>query len=133
MKKMASLVILLMLSQILPAPGLKVFPVSGGEVINPYTCITDAVAAVESGGGINIFNEKENAVGWFGIREIRVKDYNTQTGKNITLEQCYDYQVSKTIFLYYACRFRPDQAREIARDWNKSKTEIYWNRVKVFI
>jgi hypothetical protein len=134
MKKITFLIILVLITyQSLPAPGLVIIPISMPEAINPYEPILRAVARVESGSGVILCNEKENAVGWFGIREVRLRDYNQRTGKNITLDSCYNYQTGRMIFLYYACRFKPGEYRLIARDWNKSVTERYWNRVNAVL
>jgi hypothetical protein len=131
MKKMTALIILtVFLYQTLPAPGFMVSYLAKPESIKPYERIVNAITTVESSNGRNIFNEKENAVGWFGIRPIRLKDYCNRTSKHITLDQCYDYEVSKRIFLYYATVYNPDDYRLIARDWNKSKTEKYWHKVR---
>jgi hypothetical protein len=131
MKKMASLIILtVLLYQALPAPGLTVHYMEVPEVIKPYERIIKAVTTVESENGRFILNAKESAVGSFGIRPIRLKDYNQRAGKSLILDQCYNYEISKTIFLYYATKYNPDDFRLIARDWNKSRTEKYWYKVR---
>jgi hypothetical protein len=112
------------------APANHSLTVLRTEPINPFERILKAISDVESNNGTNLFNSKENAVGYFGIRPIRLLDYNLRTGKNITLDQCYDYETGKMIFLFFACKFNPNDYECIAKDWNKSRTDKYWNKVK---
>jgi len=77
-----------------------------------------------------MLNEKEQAVGYFGIRPIRLKDYNQRTGKSITLDQCYDYETGRMIFLFYASKYHPDDIKAICRDWNgNSKENKYYKKI----
>jgi len=97
MKRLLLITTLLMLFSSLPAPGFPRLFIAVGEPVNPYSRIIKAVIAVESSNGTNLFNAKENAAGWFGIRPVRLKDYNEKTGKNITHAECFDYEVGKMI------------------------------------
>jgi hypothetical protein len=85
------------------------------------------VVQVESRGDIFAYNPHEQATGAFQIRPIRLRDYNEKTGKNYTLDQMYNYEIAKSVFLY----FTNDQSYElVAKDWNKSRTNRYWKLVK---
>ena len=101
-----------------------------GERINPYTRILRAVIATESGGDVSAFNKTENAKGCLQIRPIRIRDFNRLTGKNYSHDDAFDYDKAVEVFMYYASHFDYRDERSIARDWNKSTTDKYWNIVK---
>lgn len=124
--------IILLLAIFIPAfsPVEKVCYIPESEVCRPYETIIKAVVMVESSGDTFAYNVKENAVGAFQIRQIRLDEYNRMTGENLKLVACYDYLISKRVFLFYACQFLPDDYKAISKDWNKSKTDKYWNKVK---
>ena len=109
------------------APELNCFYIF--QIVVNYDPLIKAVNIVEVGDGNDLYNEVENAVGWFQIRQIRVEDYNKRRGTNYKLEDFYDYELSKEMFLYYAKGKTFEQA---AKDWNGSgpKTIDYWNLVK---
>lgn len=91
--------------------------------------VIDALNWVEVKDGTDLYNEIEDAVGWFQIRPIRVKDYNERTGSNYKLTDFYDYELSKQMFLYYAQGKTFEQA---AKDWNGTGPETikYWDDIK---
>lgn len=123
--------ILCLFSGVLKAPEYKTVPVLVSEAVNPYIPIVNAVSMVESSGGIHLLNEKENAVGYFGIRPIRLRDYNQRTGKSITHQQCYDYETGKMIFMYYASQYDYRDIKGICVGWNGvSKRNLYYLKVK---
>jgi hypothetical protein len=123
--------LLIMLMRSLPAPGYARLVIIEGEAVNPYRPIIEAVTEVESSKGKNLYNAKEEAVGWFGIRPIRLNDYNKRTGKNITLDQCYSYEVGEMIFLYYASQIDYRDIKAICISWNGiSKRNLYYGKVK---
>ena len=70
------------------------------------------------------------ATGIAQIRPIMLRDYNGRAGESLTLEDCYKKQIRKKIFMFYASGYRPDQNKEIAKFWNRSKTDRYWRKVK---
>ena len=102
-------------------------------IIKPYEHIWKAVCTVESNGNVNAYNHKEQATGIVQIRPIKLKDYNHRTHSNYKLADCYKVDVSKKIFMYYAQKYNPNDHKHIAKDWNKSKTDRYWNKVKKHI
>jgi hypothetical protein len=128
---MTIIILFCFLSLKLSAPPDAKFYVAKSEVIAPYEAIIRAVTTVESANGKYLFNAKENAVGWFGIRPIRLRDYNKQTGKSYTLADCYDYEIAKSIFLFYATQFNPDDIKGICVSWNgKSLYNRYYQKIK---
>lgn len=118
-----------------PAPGLNVIYIVASEPVDPFEVLVNAIVQVESLGDPLAYNPVEEAVGAFQIRPIRVMDYNQRTGKNIKIENCYSYDVSKEIFLYYARLTGYPHYETIARNWNGSGvlTTEYWRRVKKYL
>ena len=87
---------------------------------------------VESAGDTLAFNQLEEAVGAFQIRQIRLLDYYQRTGINYTIEECYNFNISKEVFLYYARLTGYQDYETIARNWNGSgdATLDYWKKIK---
>jgi hypothetical protein len=120
-----------MFFEILTAPPNKTLCIFEGERINPYIRILKAITDIESSNGVILLNKKENAVGWFGIRPIRLNDYNIKTGKHITLKQCYDYEIGKMICMYYISQVDYRDIKGVAVAWNgKSKENKYYQKLK---
>ena len=103
--------------------------------IDAYERLIKAVVQVESGGDTLAYNIIEEATGAFQIRPIRLQDYNLRTGNKYKIEDCYNYDISKEIFLYYAKRINTPDYELIARDWNGSgrTTLDYWKKVKFYL
>jgi hypothetical protein len=114
------------------APEVKVAVIFISEPVNPYDRLIKAIVNVECSGDYLAYNVKEEAVGPFQIRPIRILDYNQRTGKKYKIENCFDFDVSKEIFLYYAEVIGYPDYEKIARRWNGSgKTTLeYWKKVK---
>lgn len=100
---------------------------------NPFEPLIEAIVFVEVGDGSDLYNEMEDAVGYFQIRPIRLNDYNKRTGENYTLDQMYDYDTAKKVFLYYAEIYQDWET--VAKRWNGSgpMTITYWNKVKAYL
>lgn len=113
-------------------------PVSGGLVVdvakpvNPFGKIIHAIGMVETKHDTLAFNAEENAVGYFQIRPIRLRDYNKRTSSKYALKDMYDYNTAEKVFLYYASLIGPYNNEKIARNWNGSgkKTRLYWRKVQ---
>ena len=103
--------------------------------INPYRSLIYATAMVETVGNPLAYNELENAVGIFQIRQVRVDEYNRRTGSKYTLPDMFNYSISEEVFLYFASKVGPYDFERIAKSWNGSgpKTESYWKRIKVYL
>ena len=113
----------------LPAPGYARLVIVEGEAVNKYDKLIKAIVKVESNNGKYTYNHSEGAVGHFQIRKVRIDDYNAKTGSNHALNDCFDYELSRKIFLYYT----QDRSFElVAKSWNGSGplTKVYWNKVK---
>lgn len=105
-------------------------------ILDPYRIdyepLIKAITKHESGGNVYAFNALENAVGAFQIRQCRIEHYNQITNSNYKLEDCYDYDLSKKIFLTFSYGKSYEKA---AKDWNGSgpMTVVYWEKVKKLI
>jgi hypothetical protein len=131
--KGALLVFFLLLSIRAAAPGFQVAFILVPEPIFPYDRLIKAVVQVESKGDTLACNLIEEAFGAFQIRPIRLQDYNERTGNKYMMTDCFNFKISKEIFLFYARRFPDDES--IARKWNGSgeNTAIYWEKVKSYL
>jgi len=112
------------------APADRVIYIEQPEAINYYTPLIYAIGMVEGKCDTLAYKPLEEATGYFQIRPIRLNDYNKRTGKTYTLEQMYDYEIAKKIFLYYT----DGRSYElVAKSWNGSgpKTLEYWKLVKL--
>lgn len=116
-----------------PVGNLLVIPESAE--INAFSNLMYAVGMVETMGNTLAYNELENAVGIFQIRQIRVDEYNRLTGSELTLADMFDYETSGKVFLYFAARIGPYNPEKIAKTWNGSgpMTELYWERIKEYL
>jgi len=114
------------------APGNNTVPVFEAKGINPYRKLISAIGMVETKHDTLAYNPEEEAVGFFQIRPIRIRDYNKQTGSNYTLADMYDYKIAERVFLFYAMQIGPYHQERIARSWNGSgpMTKEYWKKVK---
>jgi hypothetical protein len=117
------------------APVLNMGIILVSQPITPYDRLVNAVFQVESKGDTLAYNIIEEAIGAFQIRPIRLKDFNQRTGNHLELTDCYNFQISKEIFLYYAVKIGFQDYESIARKWNGSgeTTLDYWERVKSFL
>jgi len=115
------------------APDINVAYIGSFEPVDAYARLIKAVVKVESAGDTLAYNLSEDAVGAFQIRPIRLLDYYQRTGNNYKLEDCYNFEISKEIFLYYARQIGYQDYETIARNWNGSgeTTLDYWEKVKL--
>jgi hypothetical protein len=105
------------------------------EPINIYERLIRAIVMVESLGDTLAVNLPEEAYGAFQIRPIRLMDYYQRTGKNYKTEDCFNFEISKEIFLYYAENMGYNDYQSIARNWNGSgkMTIDYWEKIKKYL
>jgi hypothetical protein len=114
------------------APDVKVFYIPLSKPVDAYDRLVNAVVSVESAGDPLAYNQLEEAVGAFQIRPIRLLDYYQRTGINYKIDECFNFDISKEIFLYYARRTGYPDYETIAKNWNGSgkSTIDYWKKVK---
>lgn len=111
------------------APGNLTFNLAAVQPINEYDRLVAAITKVESRGDRWALNVKEQAVGPLQIRPIKLLDYNQRNKTEYQIQDCFSYDFSRQIFLYYAKGKTFEQA---ARNWNGSgeQTREYWNKIK---
>jgi len=109
-------------------PEHQVGYITSVEGINYYDPLIKAVVMVESRNGKYLYNDFEGAVGYFQIRKCRIDHYNKLTGSNYTLNDCYNYELSRKVFLYFA---KGKSYEKAAKSWNGSgkQTLAYWKLV----
>lgn len=114
------------------APDLKEIVILKSEPVNAYERLFLAVFQVECSGNLMAYNQLEEATGPLQIRPIRLLDYNLRTGNSYLLEDCYDFNISKKIFMYYARKTGYPNYELIAKNWNGSgkMTTDYWEKIK---
>jgi hypothetical protein len=108
------------------------------ELTTDYDQLIKAIFHYESGFNTLAYNPNEDAVGGLQIRQCRVDHFNKLTNKGYTLEDMYDFDKAKEVFLYFATHNYNGQPvkgkpyEQVAKNWNGSgpMTECYWERVK---
>jgi hypothetical protein len=134
-RKLIFMLSFLLMSFRVSAPEAKSFSIYEYPDIRPFTDLMNAIAMVETMGNPLAYNEFENAVGIFQIRQVRIDEYNRRTGNNFSLSEMYDPKLSEKVFLYFAARYGPYNLEKIAKSWNGSgpMTELYWKRIKEYL
>jgi hypothetical protein len=129
MKKLIFVILLIIPFQ-LSAPPNRCLVIAKEEGINPYLKIWEAVKVIESGNNNYAINFKEGAYGAGQIRKIKLDWYFQRTGIKHELRDCFDAEVSKSIFMYHMMQY-DDENKAIMR-WNGKgiKAEKYLKRVK---
>jgi hypothetical protein len=117
------------------APVSNSFVIIKSAPVEPYKKLIHAIGMVETMCDTLAYNPVEEAVGYFQIRPIRLKDYNKRTGSSYKMKDLFNYEISEKIFLYYASQIGPYDFERIARKWNGSgpRTIHYWNKIKKYI
>lgn len=117
------------------APEENYFIISESPGIRPFTDLMYATAMVETMGNASAYNEIENAVGIYQIRQVRIDEFNRRTGTNYNLTDMFDPELSAKVYLYFASLAGPYNLERIARAWNGSgpMTELYWRRIKEYL
>jgi len=135
-KKILSFTLLIIIFSIKSfAPSSNSLVIINNPAIEPFKDLIYAIGKVETNLDTLAFNPVEEAVGYFQIRPIRLKDYNERTGNNYTKQDLFNYKISENIFLYYASVIGPYNLEKIARNWNGSgpQTIYYWKQVKKYL
>ena len=127
--------LMMILSLKLLAPDLHQTVIVKEDPVKPFQKLIYAVGMTEGRCDTLAYNEKEDAVGFFQIRPVRLNEYNDRTGSSYTMNDMYNYQIAEKIFLYYASAIGPYNFEKIARSWNGSgpMTITYWKKVNKYI
>lgn len=132
MKKLILLLCFGIISSIAGPHNEKVIYIEESPVFRPLDALWDASVYVESSDNDNALNRLEGAFGCVQIRMIRLRDYNMRTGKSYKLQDCYNRQISKEIWFYYATQFHHSNYESICKAWNGrgKSNRIYWAKIK---
>jgi len=117
------------------APASNSMAIFESQRDEPFRKLINAIGMVETKFDTLAYNPEEEAVGYFQIRPIRVRDYNERTGSTYKTSDMYNYYISEKVFLYYASQIGPYNFEKIAKSWNGSgkKTIQYWMKVKKYL
>jgi hypothetical protein len=136
MKKMFMVIILALCNLVSFAPTANILYIPAAntiqKVITGYESLIAAIYFHESGFDPKAWNKEENAVGGLQIRQCRIDRYNELTGRKYKLEEMYDFNKAKEVFLYFADGKSYEQA---AKDWNGSgpMTITYWDNINYIL
>ena len=108
------------------------------ECTTDYDLLIKAIFHYESGFNTLAYNAEEDAVGGLQIRQCRLDHFNKLTNKGYTLQDMYDFNKAKEVFLYFATHnyngksVKGKTYEQVAKNWNGSGplTECYWEQVK---
>jgi len=114
------------------APAYPIIAIVDIEPINYYDPLIQAIIQVESGGNVMAWNQDELAAGPMQIRPCRINHYNRLTGSNYTITDCFDFEISREVFLYFS---HGKDFETASKNWNGSGslTETYWKKVKKYL
>lgn len=130
MKKILLLIFLIFISLENKAPIINELYVVKDIPVKPFKSIIYAIGVVESSLDTMAYNPREEAIGYFQIRQVRIDDYNKRTGEHFKLIEMFEYDKAERVFLYY-CRLY-DDVDEIILQWNCWSQE-YLKKVKKYL
>lgn len=132
---MKKIIILMCIAFLIPLAGLspanETLYIQKATPIQPLEHIWLAVCMVESSGNPLAYNSSEKAVGIAQIRQIRITDFNKQTGKSYQLKEMYDPKKSKEVFMFFALKIGEENTDIVIRKWNGSGRKTYEYLAKV--
>ena len=113
------------------SPVIKVTPKSAIA----YNELIDAVFTLESARDTMAYNPDEQATGGLQVTPGLLDEYNKLTDNSYTLNDMYDFEISKKIFMYYTTHDHNGKTVEksmerIADDWNGDRTGKYWGKIQ---
>ena len=117
----------------LSAPSAEYYPVIlMEEPLNNLEAIWWGVCKIESNHNSDVWIIDTNGKPSIGIAQIqqsRVDHFNRLTGKDYKHEDCFDAEISKEIFMFFARRIGNEE--QLIKSWNGSgpMTEIYYRKV----
>ncbi|MBN1226122.1 MAG: transglycosylase SLT domain-containing protein [Deltaproteobacteria bacterium] len=132
-------ILLLMLTFRAYSPGNHVLSVLRQEPIQPHEAIWKATCRVESNFNPYAVGDKhlkKHSYGVVQIRQSRLDDFYRETGIKYDVQDMFDPQKSKHVFMYYA-NFDNEVT---SRTWNggpngmqKKSTLKYWDKIKLYL
>ncbi|MEN6569020.1 MAG: transglycosylase SLT domain-containing protein [Rikenellaceae bacterium] len=136
MKRVLILLMLAACIKLSAPPPAQEFVILHEETLNNLEAIWQAVIKVESNGNPDAFSIDINGQPSVGIAQIqpsRIAHYNRLTGHSYSLADCFDPEVSKEVFMFFAKRIGNEE--KLIKAWNGSgpRTEIYYNKVRRYL
>ena len=133
---MATILLLMIALKLTAPPGADIPVILKQEPLNNLEAIWLAVVQVESNGNPDAFCIDINGLPSVGVAQIqpsRIAHFNRLTGASYTLADCFDAEVSKRVFMYFARRIGNEE--RLIKAWNGSgeMTEIYLTKVKRYL
>lgn len=130
MKKMTILFLTIMICLKLSAPPSGAVAIFHDPGYNPFTSLWDATCIVESGKDRFAIGDNGKSYGIAQIQQSRLNDYFNRTGIHYTLQDMFDVQKSRQIFMYYC--FSPYHFEAISRSWNGGNNYLRIKATKVY-
>lgn len=120
------------------APGINAILIEKAKALSKFDKLIEATAWVESRNNPMAYNPFEGAYGALQIRKCRIDEFNKLTNSHYTLQDMYDFDKAKIVFVWYAEQLREPEV--IARCWNGGpygmrikQTVAYWDKVKAYL
>lgn len=116
-------------------PGYQVVVILRPEPLTNLEAIWAAVCQVESSGNrwaVN-FEKGGHSVGIAQIRQVRINHYNRLTGKDYILQDAFDPEISREIFMYFARRIGNEDKLIMAWNGSGPETVEYLKKVKAVL
>ncbi len=144
MKKLLLLLCFGIISAIAGSPNhMKTIYIPFAPVYRPFEPLWRAVCTVESSNDPNAIGDKKlkhKSYGIAQIRQTRIDDYFRQTGIRYTTKEMFDTTKSKSVFMFYAMQYSPNDIESVARSWNggargikKHSTKKYYRKVLKYL
>ena len=137
---MKVIIILIMFFRSLAAPPSDAVAIFESESINPFENLFKAVCQVESSGNQFAIGDNGKSYGISQIQQSRLDDYFNRTGIRYTLQDMFDVQKSRQIFMFYAQLHGPYQAEALCREWNSGPrwrqikaTKVYYRKIQAHL
>jgi len=134
MKKLIFLFLLMSMKLSAP-PSISIPTILRPEPLNNLEAIWHAVIMVESNGNPDAFCIDINGQPSVGIAQIqpsRIAHYNRLAGTSYMLKDCFDPEISKEVFMYFARKIGNEERLIMAWNGSGPLTEIYLAKVKQF-
>ena len=127
------IIMFLIAAKLTAPPGSQVPVIIQQQPLNNYEAIWRAVCQVESNCNHWAVNYEKGgfSCGIAQIRQVRIDHYNKLTGKSYVLDDAFNSEISKEIFMFFAYRIGNED--KLIRSWNGAgpQTYKYLNKVKL--
>ena len=124
-------------------PTSKAITIFEAKPLKPYEKAWDATCRVETNFdplAIGDKHLKQKSYGIVQIRQTRLDDYYRQTGIRYSIKDIINVEKSKEVFMFYACKYHPEDVESIVRCWNggqkgmrKMSTKKYYKKILAVI